>query len=300
MPPIQTELLTPDEVLGDYEKFRLGPLLKALSKTEREWLIHAIADMSKGDASSLESLEEYLFEEPDVTMEEFVLSPNYLAIPWVSKNVMEMLVAFDQPFVREGYFGIGKGAGKSFTASVTMARGVQQLLRMRDPQLSHMLGPGSTIAILNASTGRDQARDVVFNEFKQRIEHSPYFQKRGFKLGTRSGMFSKFIMCMAGSSAAVSALGYNTKIGIMDEASWMMDNNKRSVAKEVADALMGSLETRFGSTYKFMAISSLRSETDWLFENIERVCETGLKFELGVELRTVLQDGRLGEAHGSI
>lgn len=291
--------LTPDEVLADYSKYRLAPLLKALSKTEREWLVNAMASIGKGDFSPMEALEEFLFEEPDVPMEEFVMGKQYLTMPWVSKNLLEMLIAFDQAFVREAYFGIGKGAGKSFAASVTMARGIHQLLRMRDPQMFHMLGPGSKIAILNASTGREQAKDVVFNEFKQRIEHSPYFSKWGHKLGTRYGTFPKQIYAMAGTSAAVSALGYNTKIGVMDEASWMMDTNKRSVAKEVAEALLGSLETRFGYSYKFMAISSLRAETDWLYQNIEGTCETGTAFSLGEPLKAVLLRGsKEGEANG--
>jgi len=281
--------LTPDQVLGDYERYRLGPLLKRLSPSEREWVVNAISSSAKGDPSQVDALEEFLFEEPDVPMDEFVCGRKYLNIPWISGGVMSILEAFDQPYVREGYFGVGKGAGKSFTASITMGRGIQQMLRMRDPQMYHMLSPGSKIAILNASTGRDQARDVVFNEFRQRILNSPYFSRWGHRLGTRFGTFPKEIFVMAGSSAAVSALGYNTKIGIMDEASWMMDTNKRSVAKEVADALLGSLETRFGTTYKFMAISSLRAETDWLYKNIERVCTEGVSFNLREErLKDVL------------
>ena len=90
--------------MAEYGWLRLGDpkvqaFLKKYSLSPRQYAKHLL---------------ETVYHEPPVTINEFIDSPDYLdfkADLW--PNVRSLLVEFDKPGYREGFFGLGKGSGKS-------------------------------------------------------------------------------------------------------------------------------------------------------------------------------------------
>lgn len=66
----------------------------------------------------------------------------------------------------------------------------------------------------------------------------------------------KGIHFLCGHSNNTAFLGYATYRAVMDECNFMFNNNNRSVAEDLYNALKGSLKTRFPNDYKLLSISS--------------------------------------------
>ena len=81
-------------------------------------------------------------------------------------------------------------------------------------------------------------------------------------------------------SSATSFYGYHTILGALDEASFLLDREGRSLAEELVEALLKSLTTRFPSSYKLLVISTLRSDDDFLYQNIQRIKEDGREVQI--------------------
>jgi hypothetical protein len=69
-------------------------------------------------------------------------------------------------------------------------------------------------------------------------------------------------------------------MGSLDEVSFMFDRNEKSVAEDLTEAMLKSLNTRFPRSYKLLEISSLRSPDDYLVSQIERVRTNGVEVEI--------------------
>ena len=220
------------------------------------------------------------WREPVVDMEEFVLSSEYLNCQTVYPKVMDILWELDKPEIREAYLALGKGSGKSFISSIMKARMIYKLLCLKNPQLFFGKADGSQLLTLNLSVSRDQARDVIFGSFLNMVKASKWFEGK-FKERTHSVEFPNNIFAFSGHSKSTSWLGYNTILGILDEASWHLDNNERSVADELYSTLIGSCKTRFPWAYKIIVISSVREYDDFLLSKIDYVKEKGEHLEVG-------------------
>ncbi|CAN5832059.1 hypothetical protein BH24ACT15_BH24ACT15_33490 [soil metagenome] len=172
----------------------------------------------------------------------------------------------------------GKGmipTHNSFMVSCVQAWEIYNLLCLKRPDLYFMLGPGSKIATVNLSVGKEQAKDVVFAEFIGRLSNAPWFYNK-FRAQASRCIFAKNVFALSGGSGATSYYGYHTKMGCVDEASFMIDREGRSQVEELIEALVKSLTTRFPTSYKLMVISTLRDEEDYLYVNIERIKEDGV------------------------
>ena len=259
------------------ENFHLYQEVLALPPEDREAMFQLLWEAQGGDSTILQSVHDLVYDEVPVDMEEFVLGRRYLGLRGlINAEKIDILNRFDQPHVRKGFLAIGSGGGKSFLVSVLMARQVYRLLCLKRPDLYYLLGPGSKIAIINLSVSKEQARHVIFAEFLARIEGSPWFKGKYEPLSA-SAIFDKKVYAFSGGSTATSYYGYHTIFGSLDEASFLVDRSDRSVAEELSEALLKSLNTRFPRAFKLLVISTLRSMDDFLYTQIQRVKEDGVR-----------------------
>lgn len=257
------------------ENFHLYQEVQALPPSDRDALFNLLWEAQTGNPSALEAIYSLVYDEIPVDMEEFLLAKRYLGLRGlVNPEKVDLLCRFDQPHVRHFFCAAGSGGGKSFMVSCAMARMIYKLVCLKRPDIFYMLGPGSRVAIINLSVSKEQARDVIFAEFLARIGGSPWFDGR-YKSWTAKAKFPKRVYAFSGGSTATSYYGYHTIFGSLDEASFLVDRQERSVAEELTEALLKSLNTRFPRAYKLFVISTLRSADDYLYSQIQRIKESG-------------------------
>lgn len=266
------ELISIDKIRAEMEeRFHLFEEVQSLPPADRDALFKILLDAQQGKPEALEAVLDLVYDEIPCPMDEFMESPIYLNMKGnVDIEKMELLSLFDLPATRKMWIGAGSGAGKSFVVSCAMARQVYRVACIKRPDIFYMLGPNSKIAIINLSVSKDQARDVIFSEFLARIKESPWFRGRYKEWSTRAA-FPKQVYAFSGGSGAIAYYGYHTIMGSLDEVSFMFDRNDKSVAEELTEAMLKSLNTRFPGSYKLLEISSLRSPDDFLVNQIERV-----------------------------
>ena len=254
--------------------------IRTMPQADQEALFLLLCKVQAGDTSLLQDIYKIVYDEVPVSMEEFVLGSRYLGLKnRIATTKLEILMRFAHPSVRKMWCAAGSGSGKSFMVSVVQAWMVYQLLCLKRPDFYYMLGPGSKIATVNLSVGKEQSKDVVFAEFVGRISNSPWFGKKFVPQAGRC-LFPKNIFALSGGSAATSYFGYHTIMGSLDEASFMIDRQDRSMAEELIEALTKSLSTRFPNAYKLMVISTLRADDDFLYTNIDRIKKEGRALQL--------------------
>jgi hypothetical protein len=273
---VVTDFDDPNERLRQIAEQRAA-MEENLSPNDRDLLFNLLWEAQQGDPDVLKAIYEQVYEEIPVPMDEFVLSKRYLGFEGqINDEKLVTLDLIDQPHVRTAYLALGSGSGKSLVVSIVQARMVYLTMCLRNPQLFYMLSPGAGIAIVNLSVSKEQARDVVFAEFKARLTHSPWFTSRGFKAGSVKAAFPKKVAAFSGGSNAVSFYGYHTLAGSLDEASFMLEG-ETEIAEELTEALTKSMNTRFPRAWKLLVISTLRSHDDYLYRNVERLKETGVR-----------------------
>lgn len=286
-----TDLLIrdPNDVLTDIDRirsemetnFHLYEEVRALPPSDQDALFNLLYEAQSGRPDVLEAIHTLVYDEIPVDMEEFILGSRYMALKGlINQEKVDLLVEFDRPQVRKAWIAAGSGSGKSFMVSLIQAREVYKLLCLRRPDLYYLLGPGSKIACINLSVSKEQARDVIFAEFMARIRQSPWFINRPYTAMSGRAIFSKCgvrdaVATISGGSVATSYYGYHTFMGSIDEVSFMFDGD-RSVAEDLVEALIKSMITRFPRAYKFVAISTLRSSDDYLYQQIERLKTDGV------------------------
>jgi len=257
----------------------LAVTVENLTREEREVLAALLTADKGGTTDAIGAIVGELYTEVPVSMIEFIESREYLNVKGiVHPMITQILIEVDRDNIREAYLGLGKGSGKSYGVSCFLCRGIYRLLCLKKPQETFRLAPTSSIAAINLSTGREQAKNVIFHEFMGKVKGSPWFEGK-FKDKAYEVEFPKSIYAYSGSSASSAWQGYNTIYGALDEVCWMTDNQEKSVADELSTALQGSMITRFSWAYKLLEISSLRSEDDYLLRQIDYVKKTGVELD---------------------
>jgi hypothetical protein len=219
------------------------------------------------------------FEDPPVTIREFVTLPeygNHAAVTWPA-IVDELEAIFGVDPVRfahqEAVLEFAIGGGKSHLTSMAFTYMVYWALNLRDPQRYLGLAPGSTIVWLNQSITEDQARRVVFHEVRERILQSPWFLTKKYLPDTRVRSelrFPKHIVVFPGSSSLTFPAGYNLLGGVLDEAAWFdpLQASGGDRAEDPADVIYESMlrrvRSRFGDRGVVLAISSPRHASDFI------------------------------------
>jgi hypothetical protein len=208
------------------------------------------------------------FEERPATIIEF-LGPGYLDIenmvrPGIRAALIEIfgeeVTGLNIAKVVRAMVTGGIGIGKTTIASICLAYMCHWVLCLRDPQKFFELMPGSRIAFMMMSTSEDQAREVIFQDVKARIQHSDWFVNNypydpAFKKQIR---FPKDVWILPGDSSETTFEGYNILGGILDEADSHKVTRDKDYAEDGYTTINSRIESRFGKRGLIVVIGQMK------------------------------------------
>ena len=229
------------------------------------------------------------FEEKPVTIEEFVVSREYLNLPPLSQYQYTMIKAATQIYKKdtlakmfneeeagkrwkqtcnEIIMQLGKGSGKDYTSTIACAYVVYLLLCLKDPATYYGKPPGDAIDIINIAINAEQAKRVFFKGFLNRIEKSPWFAGK-YDAKVSGVEFGKGITVHSGHSQRESWEGYNVIMVILDEISGFdlestSGNEQAKTASAIYKMYKGSITSRFPDFGKLILLSFPRFKNDFI------------------------------------
>ena len=227
------------------------------------------------------------FEEKPVELQEFVTSPDYLGLPPLSDLQYELIEKSSQIYkestlvklygeqegkrrfkqtCNEVIAQLGKGSGKDYSSTISVAYMVYLLLCLKDPASYYGKPPGDSIDILNIAINAQQASNVFFKGFKTRIDRSPWFIGK-YEAKASEMKFDKSITVHSGHSQREAWEGYNVIAVILDEISgFAMENTTGHDQAKTADAIYdmyrASVMSRFPDFGKVILLSFPRFKND--------------------------------------
>ena len=161
-----------------------------------------------------------------VDIVEFAESPQYMNQgAYIRPRIMEHLVRLhaEENYFYEVVLGGGIGIGKNYFADMSLSYDLYKLSCLYSPQAFYELAPGSKIIFIHQSKTEKLAKEVVFEQFGNRLELSGYFPKY-FMFDRKFRKVMKFphlIEVLPISSADTSALGMNVFGAVIDEMNFM-------------------------------------------------------------------------------
>lgn len=150
----------------------------------------------------------------------------------------------------------GIGAGKSFSAAISMTYAIYQLSCMKKPQAYLSSFPGcqisddTEIVLMNASAaGAEQGRKIVYGDIFEKVSKSPYFEEFFPPYPRKQSEldFPNRIRLTPGTSNWQSALGWNLYAFAIDEAAFGRETDRADYVKELFLALNQRRRSRFGT-----------------------------------------------------
>lgn len=236
------------------------------------------------------------FDEKPVTIEEFVTNTDYLGLPPLSEYQYTAIRAMSQIYkkdtlihlygeeaglkrwnqtMNEVILQLGKGSGKDYMSTIAVSYIVYLLLCLKDPAKYFGKPPGDSIDIINIAINADQAKRVFFDNFKKRIENSPWFAG---KYNPKQNVieFDKYINCYSGHSEREAFEGYNVICVILDEISgFAIDNttghDQAKTAGAIYDMYRASVDSRFPDFGKLILLSFPRYKNDFIQQRYNEV-----------------------------
>lgn len=193
-----------------------------------------------------------------VPVEAFIEDPYYIGTDIVVREaIREFLVDFWNPkSIYELFVFVGGiGAGKSFSASISITYGLYVLSCLKNPQRYLSTFPGcqlsddAEIVLMNASAaGADQSRKIVYGEVFEKVQKSPYFSTHFPPYPRKSSEldFPNRIRLSPGTSNWTKALGWNLFGFAIDEAAFGKETERADYVKELFLALNQRRKSRFG------------------------------------------------------
>jgi hypothetical protein len=245
----------------------------------------------------LDVLRDEQFEEVPVDVKTFVESPDYLGQPPLSaiqydiveamsqiykkpdlQNLLGMDVGakhYDKYTKNEIILQLGKGSGKDHTSTVACAYIVYKLLCLKDPARYFGKPSGDAIDIINVAVNAEQAKNVFFKGFKNKIEKSPWFAGR-YDPKVNSIGFNKSITVYSGHSERESHEGLNLFMAVLDEISGFASevgtgNDQGKTADNLYKAFRGTVDSRFPDLGKVVLLSFPRYAGDFISKRYEDV-----------------------------
>jgi hypothetical protein len=245
---------------------------------------------------ALDLLDDNPFEEEPVDLKEFIYGEDFSNLQQLSE-VQELLVDLmsqvykKQDLIRlyggergtqawnhtkrEIIMELGKGAGKDFTSTVGVSYLVYKLLCLKDPARYFNKPSGDAIDIINIAINSQQANNVFFKGFVNKIENNPWFAGK-YQKKVGQIVFDKNITVHSGHSEREAWEGYNVIAVILDEiAGFAMDNNSGSESAKTADALYdmynASVLSRFPDIGKLVLLSFPRFKGDFITKRYDEV-----------------------------
>lgn len=198
------------------------------------------------------------FHEWPVPMDHFLHDPYYVGPEVVIRpSIGEFLTDFWNP--ADGYelflFIAGLGAGKSFSATLSLLYAIYQLGCLKRPAryLSGFEGAGSLsgdaeIVLANASGGGfKQAKQIVFKEALERVVGSPWFRVHYEPYeGSNELEFPHRVRFAPVTSHWESMLGWNLYAFAIDEAAFGVESKNVDYVKELFTNANLRRKSRFG------------------------------------------------------
>jgi len=238
----------------------------------------------------LEALKSDNFEERPVDAKTFVEGEDFLGQPPLSDVQYDIVEAMSQIYKLEDVIEImgdaegrryykkytknevilqlGKGSGKDFTSTVACAYIVYKLLCLKDPARYFGKPAGDAIDIINVAINAQQAKNVFFKGFKNKIERSPWFAGKYYPKA-ESIEFNKSITVYSGHSERESHEGLNLILAVLDEISGFATevgtgNDQGKTADNIYKAFRASVDSRFPDLGKVALLSFPRFPGDFI------------------------------------
>jgi len=255
------------------------------------------------------------FDERPVDLETFVTDKNYLGLPELSKHQYTLIEKSSQIYKESTLiklFGeeegslryrqtcnevvaqLGKGSGKDYCSTISVAYIVYLLLCLRDPASYYGKPPGDSIDIINIAINAQQANNVFFKGFKNRVIHSPWFAGKYFEKASEI-KFDKNVTVYSGHSEREAFEGYNVLVAVLDEISgFALDStsghDQAKTASGIYDMYRASVDSRFPDYGKVILLSFPRFKNDYIQQRYDdiisekEVISMSHKFKLDPEL----------------
>jgi hypothetical protein len=244
-----------------------------------------------------EALKNDNFEEMPVDAKTFVEGEDYLGQPPLSDIQYDIVEAMSQIYKEEDLVDLlgpqegrryykkytkneiilqlGKGSGKDFTSTVACAYIVYKLLCLKDPARYFGKPSGDAIDIINVAINAQQAKNVFFKGFKNKIERSPWFAGK-FYAKADSVEFGKSITVYSGHSERESHEGLNLILAVLDEISGFAQeigtgNDQGKTADNIYKAFRASVDSRFPDLGKVALLSFPRFPGDFISQRYDAV-----------------------------
>jgi hypothetical protein len=237
------------------------------------------------------------FEEIPVDAKTFVEGAEFLGQPPLSSHQYDIVEAMSQIYKLEDLIDImgdtegrryykkytknevilqlGKGSGKDFTSTVACAYIVYKLLCLKDPARYFGKPAGDAIDIINVAINAQQAKNVFFKGFKNKIERSPWFAGK-YDPKADQIEFDKSITVYSGHSERESHEGLNLILAVLDEISGFAQevgtgNDQGKTADNIYKAFRASVDSRFPDLGKVALLSFPRYPGDFISSQYDKV-----------------------------
>ena len=246
------------------------------------------------------------FDERPVDLRTFVQSPDYLGLPPLSEYQYTLIEKSSQIYkestliklfgeeegvrmfkqtANEVVAQLGKGSGKDYCSTISVAYIVYLLLCLKDPATYYGKPPGDSIDIINIAINSQQASNVFFKGFKTRIEKSPWFAGK-YTDKASEVKFDKAITVHSGHSEREAWEGYNVIVVILDEISGFAIENttghdQAKTGAAIYDMYRASVDSRFPDFGKVILLSFPRYKNDYIQQRYNAVV---------AEVETVVRD----------
>ena len=236
------------------------------------------------------------FDERPVDLKTFVTDKNYLGLPDLSDHQYVLIEKSSQIYKestliklfgeQEGHLRykqtanevvaqLGKGSGKDYCSTISVAYIVYLLLCLRDPASYYGKPPGDSIDIINIAINAQQANNVFFKGFKNRVTHSPWFAGRYFEKASEI-KFDKNVTVYSGHSEREAFEGYNVLVAVLDEISgFALDNtsghDQAKTGSGIYDMYRASVDSRFPDYGKVILLSFPRFKNDYIQQRYDDI-----------------------------
>jgi hypothetical protein len=253
--------------------------------------------MSLDFSDFISALDDQPFEEIPVDLDTFLHAPLYLEQPELSQIQRDLVEAMSQIYKEEDlirFMGeaegkahykkytksevllqLGKGSGKDHTSTIGCAYLVYKLMCLKDPARYFGKPPGDAIDIINVAVNAQQAKNVFFKGFKNKIARSPWFSGK-YDAKVDSIEFDKAITVYSGHSERESHEGLNLILAILDEISGFAQdsasgNENAKTGDAIYKAFRASVDSRFPDFGKVILLSFPRYPGDFISKRYDTV-----------------------------
>ena len=244
-----------------------------------------------------EALDNNPFEENPVDVYTFVTSSDFLGQPNLSHYQYTLVECMSQIYKEEDLqrllgknegsehykkytkgeviLQLGKGSGKDHTSTIGTAYLVYKLMCLKDPAAYFGKPPGDAIDIINVAINAQQAKNVFFKGFKNKIDKSPWFAGK-YDAKVDNIEFDKSITVYSGHSERESHEGLNLILAILDEISGFAQesssgNENAKTGDAIYKAFRGSVDSRFPDYGKVILLSFPRYKGDFISKRYDDV-----------------------------